>query len=233
MESSKSIGTFDVMVDVEKKGVAYDENPVKIETDDHCKEVLEKLMKELLLTDYNNELLKSCLAVVTAKEGDEFTFGPAELVELGQFACKYPEHAHEILACMDHISASLDFEGDVSPDFFAVAAAAHAILGDAVSAVAVANLDDSPKPAVESTPESQSFTEEVKTFAKSMATTYELMKSQRYIPPELTFEMFLADMLDEDEDGSDFEEDDEEPHPDVKAEDTHEVDPSLTDALAS
>jgi hypothetical protein len=208
--ASSAIDTFDVMVKAEKKGVAYDQNPVQIETDEHCRAVLKQLMSQLPAGAYDQDLLKSCLAVVSAKDGDEFTFGPAQLVALGDLSAEFPAYAHEILACMDHITASLDFEGDVPPEVFKMAASAHAMLGEATAAVAAASLSVDPTAPTTSAatsllpPQSD---DSMESYARIL---FGELKSKGLLPAEVTFDLFLADMIDEGADMSDEDDETEE-----------------------
>lgn len=127
-------GTFDVMVKGEKKGTAFDINPVEITTDEKCKSQLEFLKSKLTLSDAQSTLFDLCIDVVSAKVGDDLSFGPGEIVELSEFAQANPEFAPEIMACVQHLNESVDCMGDLPPNVFLDAALAYGGLSNVMCA---------------------------------------------------------------------------------------------------
>lgn len=124
------VKTLDVMVGSEKQGIAYDVNPVYIQTDEQCKEALEKLKRDLTLTSNESTLLDCCISVVSASDGDDVSFGPSEILDLAHLADINPKWAPEILACLEHLSASVLCEGSLPSEIYIMAAGAHADLGE-------------------------------------------------------------------------------------------------------
>lgn len=124
--------TFDIEVAGKKTGEAFDVNPVVIETDEQCKVVLLKLKQFLSLTEQETALLDSCLVTVSAEVGDDISFGPKEILELSILAQKYPDSATEIVACSQHLCASVECDGDLPPNIFAMMASAHGSLAAAL-----------------------------------------------------------------------------------------------------
>ena len=127
------VQTFDVLVKGNKVGFAYDVNPLVIERDEECKSYLEALKKELDFSDEEKSLIDVCLAVVSAKDGDDVTFGPVEIVALGDLAGKYPSKMKEIMACSHHLTQSTECSGDLPSGFYAIAADAHGALAEIMS----------------------------------------------------------------------------------------------------
>lgn len=132
MESQQVM--FDVLVAGNKVGEAFDVNPIFVEDDSTCKELLIRIKHELPLKDTEIALIDTCITVVSAKDDDDVLFGPGEICELGELAKTYPSHVKEILACSHHISESVDCEGDLPDGIFAGLASAHAALGDLLEA---------------------------------------------------------------------------------------------------
>lgn len=122
--------TFDVMVDGEKKGVAYDTNPVCIETDDQCRKCLTDLKDKLDLTEEESHLLDLCLKVIDAKDDDIMEFGLGEIVQLAELAEKHFSEAHNITACSLYLFNSIEFEGEVPENIFLNMYDSHKKLGD-------------------------------------------------------------------------------------------------------
>lgn len=126
--------TFDVMVKGEKKGEAFDVNPIYVSTDEQCKARLETLKSKLTLTDSQVSLLDLCLAVVSAKDGDTVAFGPGEIIALSELAQSHPDSAAEIMACSHHLTASVDYDGELPPNIYLEAALAYGELSNIMSA---------------------------------------------------------------------------------------------------
>jgi len=126
--------TFDVLVDGMKKGEAYDVNPIVINSDIECKQCLETLKKTLILSKEELKLLDSCLAVVSAKDGDSVPFGPGEIISLSELAIKHQDKLNEIMACSHHLSESIDCEGDLPPNIFISTAEVYGALSDILAA---------------------------------------------------------------------------------------------------
>lgn len=126
--------TIDVLVGTEKKGVAFDVNPVEVSTDAQCKELLLKLGRKLKLTSEQRDLLDQCITVVSAKDGDDVSFGPGEIFGLSELAVANPTFAPELMACSQHLSESVDCEGELPPDIFLQAAAAYGSLSNVMAA---------------------------------------------------------------------------------------------------
>ena len=124
--------TFDVLVKGNKKGEAFDVNPVVINTDSECKECLQKLKSELNLSAQHLTLIDNCIAVVSANDGDDVVFGISEIVELSQLSETYPSKVTEIMACSHHLTSSIDFEGDVPNEVFGLALSGHRDLAAAM-----------------------------------------------------------------------------------------------------
>lgn len=132
MESKSD--TFDVMIKGEKKGQAFDVNPVEVTTDAQCKDLLEKLKKKLSLTDSQLSLVDLCISVVSANDGDDVHFGPGEVVALSELAQSHPDCATEIMACTHHITESVDCDGELPPNIYLEAALAYGELSNVMSA---------------------------------------------------------------------------------------------------
>lgn len=125
--------TFDVLVGGVKKGEAMNKNPVVIGSDISCCAQLRVLDSTLPLTPGEKELIAQCMAVVSAKEGEDVSFGPMEILALGDMAQKYPTHTNEIIACSNHLSNSIEFDGDIPAEFYLQALGAHGTLADILS----------------------------------------------------------------------------------------------------
>jgi len=126
--------TLDVMVKGEKKGVAYNVNPVNLTTDSECKDLINKLKSELSLTPEQSALLDSCVSVLDATDNDVVHFGPGEILELSVLAQQNLTHSAEILACSQYISECVDCEGELPPNIFLNAAKAYGALTDVMTA---------------------------------------------------------------------------------------------------
>ena len=125
--------TLDIVVDGEKKGFAYDVNPISVDTDEECKKLLCLLKETLDLTPEQVQLIEQCLTVVTSAVDNEVPFGPGEIFELGRLALAFPESANEIIACSHHLCASVECEGDLPPNIYLELAQAYGALGDCMS----------------------------------------------------------------------------------------------------
>lgn len=126
--------TFDIFVAGEKKGETFDSNPITVESDLECKQMLEHLKTLLDLNGTDLDLIDRCINVVSAKDGDEVIFGPKEIVSLARLAKANPTYAKEVLACSHHLSESVDCDGDLPPGFFLAAAEAYGAMGDIMEA---------------------------------------------------------------------------------------------------
>jgi hypothetical protein len=124
------VETLDILAAGKKIGEAFDRNPVSVNTDDECKNLLMKLKADLKLSSDELGLLDSCIAVVSAEDGDDVIFGPGEIVQLALFAENHPDHVTEIMACSHHLSESVDCDGDLPPGIYLSAAGAYGSLSD-------------------------------------------------------------------------------------------------------
>lgn len=124
------VETLDIFAAGKKVGEAFDRNPVVVDTDDECRALLMKLKAELKLSSDELGLLDSCIAVVSAEDGDDVIFGPGEIIQLALFAESHPNYATEIMACSHHLSESVDCEGDLPPGIYLTAAGAYGSLSD-------------------------------------------------------------------------------------------------------
>lgn len=119
---------LDIFVGGEKQREVHDRNPVLITTDRDCERTLLKLKNALSLTNEESQLIDRCLATTCAKVGDDIPFGPGEIFELAQLAMANPDYTNEIMACSEHLSLSLDCDGDLPDNIFLMLADAHAEL---------------------------------------------------------------------------------------------------------
>lgn len=128
--------SFDVLRAGKKVGEAINNNPVTVDTDDQCKTQLEQIKLNLPVPHCTDEinLLDKCIAVVSAKDGDDVVFGPAEILALGKLAERYPSLTKEILACSHHLTESVDCDGDLPDGIFLAAADAHGALAAVLNA---------------------------------------------------------------------------------------------------
>lgn len=129
MEKSEC-STFDVYVNGEIKGKVHDINPIVIANDEVCNTTLLKIKAALENVEPDCiPLLDKCLNVVNVKEDESVDFGPLEFVELCSLAQRHIDLAKEILACCEHITESLHFEGSFPDNFFLKAASTYGSLG--------------------------------------------------------------------------------------------------------
>lgn len=134
--------TFDILVAGEKKGEAFNINPVVIESDTQCKEYLENLLKSLTLTAEESTFLTKCISVLTSENGQEVDFGPADIITFAVLAEKYSEKSTEIMACSQYLTESIDCYCDMPPNIFLLAANAHAGLADLLVPASESRTDD-------------------------------------------------------------------------------------------
>lgn len=130
--------TFDIIVNGEKKGIAYDSNPITVDTDEQCKIMLTNLRDKLKLSAEQLQLIEQCISVTLAGSGEDIPFGPGEIVDLSLLAMSFPESANEIMACSHHLCESMDCDGELPIGIFSNLAQAHGFLGNALNG----NLDD-------------------------------------------------------------------------------------------
>lgn len=97
-----------------------DPNPIKVNTDAECVEMLTSLMVELPLNDMEKELIRSCLNVVMAKPDDDLKFGPCDLIELSLLAKNHSSRANGIQACSYHIYNSIDIVNNLTDNDMAI-----------------------------------------------------------------------------------------------------------------
>ena len=116
-----------------------------VDTDEKCVKVLNEFAERnsSQLDAEALALLQKCCNACNASVDDDVDFGPADFVQLGFLAVKFPADNMMMMACMHHILHSLDFEGDeLPPDFNRYAALAHKALGDAYNNSDDAEVED-------------------------------------------------------------------------------------------
>lgn len=124
-----------------KVGETYDFNPITVETDKACAEMLRKVRSHLSDPE-DIALIDMCLIVVEAKLDEETDFGPSEIIEMYELASRHVDFKNEIAACTAHITQSLDFEidsgvgdvKDIMTRILDLALKAHSALGDTFEA---------------------------------------------------------------------------------------------------
>ena len=87
-----------------------------ITTDGECHECLNILKTELKLSNEEQELLDRCINVVGSENGEDVMFGPCEIAALSILTIDHPSKGVEIIACLNHLSESVDFFGDFPED---------------------------------------------------------------------------------------------------------------------
>lgn len=113
----KDIKTFDILVDGEKKGIAYDTNPIKLNNDDECREMLERMKEKINLNSVERDLIDRCLSVTTAKDDDIVFFGPEEMIKLFELSLNHAEYGLEIAAISHYLGQQIDYDEDIDdPD---------------------------------------------------------------------------------------------------------------------
>lgn len=121
---------MDILVEGKKVGQLNDVNPIYIDSDLECQNMLVQLRSILPMIEHT--LINKCLIVTTSTDGDTVEFGPLEIVELTVLASKYPEKHNEIMACADHLLKSIDYEGELPENCYLAAAALHADLAKVI-----------------------------------------------------------------------------------------------------
>jgi hypothetical protein len=123
---------FDVKVGDKVIGQSFDRNPVVYESDTECRAAIVVLQKDLTLSKKETKVLKNCLTVVDAEDGDDIPFGPEEIMGLANLAMKHPSRTHEIMAISHHLCHSADMEGELPTDIFLDMAKLHGQMGDLI-----------------------------------------------------------------------------------------------------
>jgi hypothetical protein len=126
--------TFDVMDNCGKKGTAFNVNPIIIDTDSQCEEMLMKLISSMKLSHDETLLLKSCISVVTSNDGDTVSFGPREILDLASLCQRNPKFSTEISACSHHLAESIDYQGEIPNGFFLETSIAYNELSEIMAA---------------------------------------------------------------------------------------------------
>ena len=121
---------FDILNNGNKVSEVEDYNPITIDSESECCEILTRIKDELYLTDSELELLQNCQNVLSAKTDDDITFSISDLLDLEILAQNHPTHSNEILACSQFIMECVEFCGEIPNDFYLRAAEAHGVLGD-------------------------------------------------------------------------------------------------------
>jgi hypothetical protein len=130
IKTGGEIKTFDILVGLDKKGVAHDSNPIVVTTDEQCRILLNDLKNKISFTKKELKFINNCIKIVSSTDGDDIQFGPMDIVRFSSLANKYINESYEIMACAHHITESVDFEGDLPPDMNLQAALAFASLSD-------------------------------------------------------------------------------------------------------
>ncbi len=114
-----------VLLDIDSKDESSDEscegplsnidnNITVITSDDHCKEVFNRLKKMNSLNEDELKLVDLCLDILNAEPEKDFNFGMEQIFALGQLAMSYNSMADDILGCceylVDIIEADFPFE---------------------------------------------------------------------------------------------------------------------------
>lgn len=110
--------TFDIFVGKEKKGIAFDANPIFLQSHEECTNVIKELKNNLKLTQDESNLFDRCQLVLDSPEDTEVDFGPGEIIELSELAMRNPNEASKILACSNYLINCVECEGDIPQGFF-------------------------------------------------------------------------------------------------------------------
>jgi hypothetical protein len=106
-----------------------DTNPIVIETENECVELVKKL--QLTISD---PILDSVMAVLKADVDQDINFGILDNMCLIKLAATYPDQANEINACAQYLMECIDFGGDMDPKVYLEMISAHGVLGDLYTA---------------------------------------------------------------------------------------------------
>lgn len=106
---------YTIIENNEEKEVIYDPNPFIILNDKHCKEVLEKILKEASLDEKDKIIIEKCIQVTLANKDDIINFGPEEILGLHKIANKNPKLVTEIVACYEYLNNNVEYQGEKLP----------------------------------------------------------------------------------------------------------------------
>lgn len=129
-EPSSEKSMFDIRIGEHTVGLAYDKNPIVVESDEQCREILERIKPQLTMTKIQAHVLETCIKFTEVEAGQDFEFGPIHIFEIGELAKTNPGVANELLACSHFFTESMEWEGDIPEGFFLKLALSHGSLSD-------------------------------------------------------------------------------------------------------
>jgi len=92
-------------------GEITDVNPIEIDTDEECIEIIQELMALTNLSKVETKLLKKCMRVAEADSETEVPFGPVEIYQLLGMALNHSAQSSQIMAVSNHLFQSVGIEG--------------------------------------------------------------------------------------------------------------------------
>lgn len=134
--------TFDILSKGEKKGVAFDKNPVFYETEEECRKNLVELKNAIKLTEDEFKLIDTCISMIDAEEEEIVNFGLDEILKLSELSMKYPDHSQTITACSHFLTNNVDFDGEVPEDIYLRLLKGKQSLSELLSSALKNNVDD-------------------------------------------------------------------------------------------